>query len=178
MIKSILVSTSFVKTTEYKITKLLSSYYFAILTEMGRVKNATLPYILSFITLGLIICLFYQLYLAITSQFWSAYPFTELVVSFVCISVVLKFMPILFVKTDLFVPFYNIAMYPPKRSNISKMEWANEMMRRKKYGKLPFSSKYPNGWYSVCRSSDLAKGQVKPVNILGKSTAHRKTLQF
>ena len=145
---------------------------------MGRVKNATLPYILSFITLGLIICLFYQLYLAITSQFWSAYPFTELVVSFVSISVVLKFMPILFVKTDLFVPFYNIAMYPPKRSNISKMEWANEMMRRKKYGKLPFSSKYPNGWYSVCRSSDLAKGQVKPVNILGKSTAHRKTLQF
>ena len=142
---------------------------------MGRVKNATVPYLASVLILAVATYAFYHGYTLLTDLIDNSFPILEVLVGFVYLCAVVKLYPILFVKTDLFIPFYNVAMYPPRRSNISKMEWANEMMRRKRQGKLPFSSKYPNGWFSVCRSTELGKGEVKPVNMLGMSNEFSKT---
>lgn len=50
----------------------------------------------------------------------------------------------------------------------SKMEIANEMMRRRRPGNLP--PVYPNGWFSVGRSMDLKTGDIWYKSMLGKSS--------
>lgn len=51
----------------------------------------------------------------------------------------------------------------------SKMEIANEMMKRRRPGNLP--PVYPNGWFSVGRSIDLKKGDIWYKSMLGLELA-------
>ena len=135
---------------------------------MGKIQNATLPYISSVIILSLANGVFMSFSLHIISLLEEISPFMEIVT---CISWLLlhkTLIPFLFFRCDVFVQYHQIAMYPPKNTNYSRVEWANEMQRRRKNGKLPFSGKYPNGWFGIMRSCDLSKGEVKPMNILGE----------
>ena len=52
---------------------------------------------------------------------------------------------------------------------VSKQEIVNEVRRRRKIGDLP--PVYPNGWFSLLRSEELAVGGTTSVNALGQNFA-------
>ena len=52
---------------------------------------------------------------------------------------------------------------------VSKQDVANEVRRRKKVGELP--PVYPNGWFCLIRSDELAVGATTSVNALGQNFA-------
>lgn len=51
----------------------------------------------------------------------------------------------------------------------SKKDVLNEVRRRKRIGELP--PVYPNGWFCLMRSDDLAVGASTSVNALGENFA-------
>ena len=52
---------------------------------------------------------------------------------------------------------------------VSKKEVANEVRRRKRIGDLP--PVYPNGWFTLLRSEELAVGATTSVNAIGQNFA-------
>lgn len=55
------------------------------------------------------------------------------------------------------------------RGLVSKHEVVNAVRRRKKIGDLP--PVYPNGWFGLIRSEELAVGSSTAVNALGQNFA-------
>lgn len=55
------------------------------------------------------------------------------------------------------------------RGLVSKRDIINEVRRRKKVGELPPA--YPNGWFGLIRSEELAVGASTSVNALGENFA-------
>ncbi len=72
-----------------------------------------------------------------------------------------------------YCPEANIGYEFPKerisRGLISKHEVVNEVRRRKRIGELP--PVYPNGWFLLIRSEELAVGTSTSVNALGENFA-------
>ena len=52
---------------------------------------------------------------------------------------------------------------------MSKQEIVNEVRRRRKVGELP--PVYPNGWFGLMRSDDLAVGATQSINAIGQHFA-------
>ncbi len=52
---------------------------------------------------------------------------------------------------------------------VTKRDFVNEVRRRKKMGEIP--PPFPNGWFSLLRSTELKAGQSTAVNALGQNFA-------
>lgn len=72
-----------------------------------------------------------------------------------------------------FCPAADVGFEFPKqrilKGLLSKQEIANEVRRRRRVGELP--PVYPNGWFSLLRSAELAVGATTAVNALGQNFA-------
>ena len=78
---------------------------------------------------------------------------------------------ILFGHMELFYPEAEFGFEFPRekiaKGLVSKREVANEVRRRKRVGDLP--PVYPNGWFCLIYSKELAVGATTSVNALGEN---------
>ena len=84
-----------------------------------------------------------------------------------------KLYMILFGRMERFCPGSEVGFEFPRgevsQGLVSKREVANEVRRRKRVGDLP--PVYPNGWFSLLRSEELAVGGTTSVNAIGQNFA-------
>ena len=64
---------------------------------------------------------------------------------------------------------YEFPLRQISKGLVSKQDVANEVHRRKKVGELP--PVYPNGWFCLIHSDELAVGATTSVNALGQNFA-------